>query len=152
MVPTAGSPIRQLTLYVLLSLAVCFAVASAQSVGACPVPLLPGYTHSSAPGIVIDSIGGRIWKAGGPSIDYEIGFFGGNEAEAYAKQFPKSATIRLRTPREQPLVVVMDEEHDAMIVSVARATFYAKNVKSRLDVAEVLAIVRMVEFNAELRR
>ena len=43
----------------------------------------------------------------------------------------------------------MDEEHDVMMVSLYSANFRAQNVKSRLDVAEVLAIVRMVELHAE---
>jgi len=53
---------RELTLYDLLSLAVWFAVVTAQSVGASPVLLLPGYTYRSGPP-GIDSIGSEIWKA-----------------------------------------------------------------------------------------
>jgi hypothetical protein len=146
----AGGSMRQITLYVLLSLAVCFAVASAQSVGATPVPLLPGYTHRSN-GFGIDSAGGEIWKPYGPSISYQIGFAQGNGAAQYTQQFPTLPTIVQRTPQTNPFQVVMDEEHDIMMVRVDGADFRAQNVKSRLDVAEVLAIVRMVELNAERR-
>ena len=90
---------RQITLYVLLSLAVCFAVASAQSVVATPVRLLPGYTHRSS-GFGIDAAHGEIWKPNGPSISYQIGFNVGNAATAYAQQFPKLPTVQLeRRPR-----------------------------------------------------
>src|SRR5262249_34478490 len=126
-------------------------VASAQSVGASPVPLLPGYTHRSR-GFGYDSAGGEIWKPNGPSISYNMGPFEGNDALAYSRQFPKLPTVVYATPRTHPFRVVMDEEHDLMIVSVYGANFRAQNVKSRLDVAEVLAIVRLVELNSEPRR
>jgi len=142
---------RQITLYVLFSLAVCFAVASAKSVGASPVPLLHGYTHRS-PGFSYDSAVGEIWKPNGPSISYRIGPFEGNDAEAYAQQFPKLPTVVYGTPPRHPFQVVMDEDHDLMIVSVYGANFRAQNVKSRLDVAEVLTIVRSVELNSDPRR
>jgi hypothetical protein len=142
---------RQLTLYVLLSFGVCLAVATAQSVGAGPVPLLPGYTHRSD-GFGIDSGGGEIWKANGPSISYDVGPFVGDLTASYAQRFPKSATIQLKTPPGHPFVVVVDEEHDAMSVSIYRASFHAQNVKSRVDVAEVLAIVKMFELHAESGR
>ena len=102
-------------LYVLLSPAAGFGVVTAQSVGATPVPLLPGYTHRSSE-FGIDSAGGEFWKPNGPSISYDIGSLVGNGAEAYARRFPKLPTIRLTTPAHR-FVVVLDEEHDAMVVS-----------------------------------
>ena len=98
---------RQLTLYVLLALAASFGVVTAQSVGATPVPLLPGYTHR-ADEFGIDSAGGEIWKPNGPSISYDIGPFGGDHAAAYAQQFPKLPTVVQGTPRTHRFQVVMD--------------------------------------------
>ena len=111
---------RQLTLDVLLTFAACLGVATAQSVGATPVPLLPGYTHRSNES-GIDSSVGEIWKPNGPSISYGMGPFEGYLAERHARQFPKLPTIRVRTPPAHPFVVVLDEEHDTMIVSTCWA-------------------------------
>ena len=77
-----------------------------------------------------------------------MGPYEGYLAERYAQQFPKVPTIRVRTSPAHPFVVVLDEEHDAMIVSACWADFHAHNVKSRLDVAEVLTIVKVVENKA----
>lgn len=152
---------RQLTLFVLLSLAVCFGVVAASSVAGgrsdrrlfpsveseSPVTLLPGYRHRSERGI--DTNPGRIWKENGPSIDYDIGMLSGNLAEGYAQEFPNLPTIRLRTQSPCPFVVVMDEEHDAMIVSAFPGNFHAYHVKSRRDVAEVLTMLKTFEFKAQ---
>jgi hypothetical protein len=166
---------RQLTLYVLLSLAVCLAVASASVVGdggapekrlrdvrplppwtrdsspvphlsrdtGSPVALLRGYRHRSEQGI--DTRIGRIWKDYGPSIDYDIGFLAGNYAQGYAEDSPASPTIRLETSVGIPLLVVMDEKRDAMIVSVFPGNFHVRNVRSRRDVIEALTMINTFE-------
>ncbi len=142
---------RQLTLYVLLSLAVCYAVATAQSVGASPVSLLPGYTHRfDGPGI--DTVQGEIWKPNGPSIDYQLGWNVGNAAVWHAHRFPNLPALRLELTGEHPFTVVMDDDDNSMTVSVNRANFTAHHVKSRMDVIEVLTIIRMVERELESGR
>jgi hypothetical protein len=145
--PIAGRLMPQLTLYGLLSLAVCFALAIAQSVGASPAPLLPGYTHrQGSPGRA--SIRGEIWKPNGPTIDYDIGPFVGATAEEYVQRFPKLPALRISMPGQRPFTVVVDEEHDAILVSVYQANFHAHNVRTRVDASQVLTIAKALERDA----
>ena len=111
-----------------------------------PVSLLPGYLHRAHTG-AIDSIGGRIWKPSGPSIEHVIGRFAANEALTYADRIPKAIVLRLatRSPVPERVIVTMDLDHDSMVVSIGEMTtanFIAANVRSRRDVAEVMAMIQ----------
>jgi len=154
---------HRLTLGVLILFAALVAVSSAADgthahspqlpplKGESPVTLLAGYQHRSERGI--DSKVGRIWKDNGPSIDYEIGLFASNQAEAYAERYPKLPMIRLDTQYTlRPFLVVMDEKRDAMIVTSDVGNFSAHNVRSRLHVAEVLTMIKTFEFKGQTGR
>ena len=106
-----------------------------------PVWLLPGYHHTAANGIVIDFASGRIWKDGGPDISYEISVSVGEKARVYAKENPRVSLTVVESPPTGEMVVALDEDQAAMVVSIdRRAHFSARNVRSRKDVVEVILI------------
>ena len=111
-----------------------------RTTGKSPVLLLPGYRYRESP--IVDSQPGRIWKQNGPVIDYEIGRVIGNEALAYAERFPKMSLLRLAPTEPGQVVLTMDLEHDRIFISIGHtANFTATNLKSRQDVAEVMAMI-----------
>ena len=103
------------------------------------VQLPPGYHHASVGGV--DSVGGRIWKDGGPDIHYEISLIAGDNARAYAQKDPKVSLIVARSPETGEIVVALDENHDARVVSIDRHAHYnARNIRTRKDVVEAMLI------------
>jgi hypothetical protein len=100
--------------------------------------LLVGYQHRRAP--TFEGRQGRIWKDGGPQIDYDISFYDGNAAKAYP-QMDKS--IRRTTLRLNGVScdLTVDEAQDIVVISFGFANFAATRVKSRRDATEVLLMV-----------
>jgi hypothetical protein len=108
-----------------------------------PVQLLPGYRYTNPKGI--DSAVGRIWKDGGPDISYGFGFFAGDQAREYAAKNPKVSLTEIGSSATGQVVVALDEDHDAMVVSIDnRCQFSARNVRTRKDVMEVLLIANFL--------
>jgi len=109
--------------------------------GGSPVILLPGYQHRSEKGV--DSLVGRIWKRNGPDIGYDIGSNAGNQAQGHAKDVPKASALELNPKSYSGSVALtFDEAHDKMYVSIGHtANFEVDNVRSRRDVAEVMAMI-----------
>ena len=107
-----------------------------------PVQLLPGYRYTTQNGI--DSAGGKIWKDGGPDISYEFGPMSPDEAGRYAQQNSKVTLTKAGSSAGQ-VVVALDEDHDAMVVSIGnRCNFSARNVRTRREVMEVLLIANLL--------
>jgi len=108
--------------------------------GESPVRLLPGYSQRA--GSAIDSRVGRIWKQNGPVIEYGIGRTAGNDALTYAERFPKMSMLQLAAREPGQVVLTMDLEHDRLFVSIGyTANFVATGVKTRRDLAEVMAMI-----------
>jgi hypothetical protein len=100
--------------------------------------LLVGYQHRRAPSF--EGWRGRIWKDGGPQIDYDISLYDGNAATAYP-QMDKSiwrTTLRLNGISCD---LTVDEAQDILVISFGFANFTATRVKSRRDATEVLLMV-----------
>lgn len=110
-----------------------------------PLWLLPGYQHTVDSGIVIDSTGGRIWKDGGPDINYTLTLGGAETARVYAKENPKVSLTVVESPGTGEIVVALNEDRAAMVVSVDyRVHLSARNVRSRKDVVEVILIATSI--------
>jgi len=108
-----------------------------------PVQLLPGYRYTTENGI--DSSFGRIWKDGGPEINYDFGVMSGEQASVYAEQHPGVSLTEAGSAATGKVVVALDEEHDAMVVSIDhRLHFHAHNVRTRKDVVDVLLIAHLL--------
>jgi len=108
-----------------------------------PVRLLPGYHHTPSGGV--DTRGGRIWKDNGPEIYYVIGPMVGELARGYSQQNPKASLSVVESPATGELAIAMDEENDALIVSIDhRSNFRARNVRSRKDVVDVILMANTV--------
>jgi hypothetical protein len=104
--------------------------------------LLPGYLDH--PRGMFDTLSGFIAKDSGPKIAYDIGDGAGDQARTYTERNPSRAwSFTLTSPNgAQRAVVTFDERADYMIVTVDNyANFFAKPVRSKRDVAEVLAMV-----------
>ena len=101
--------------------------------------VLPGYRYTASSGF--DSVGGKIWKDGGPVIHYEFGLLGGEKARGYAEQNPKRFLTVTGSPATGEFIVALDEDDSRMLVDIDhRAYFDARNVRTRRDVVEVLQI------------
>jgi hypothetical protein len=104
-----------------------------------PVWVLPGYQHSAAKGVVIDSFEGRISKDGGPDIHWGISVGTAETTRVHAKENPKVSLTVVESPGTGEMVVALDEDQAAMMVSIdRRAHFSARNVRSRQDVVDVI--------------
>ena len=101
------------------------------------IKLLPDYTHQTQQGI--DTRMGKIFKKGGLTIQYDIGFFAGNYAGSqqknqrrwYKEQIINGQTVQLVRTKDRTLCVTFVEHS---------ANFYAK-VKTEEDIADVLLMV-----------
>ncbi len=99
------------------------------------IQLLPGYTHEKKKGT--DSVVGELVKKDGPTISYDIGFFGQKtlENELWNKE---------QTLLGKKVKIVFSKQNELLVVvgvgEKVYASFYTK-VKSEEDVAEVLLIV-----------
>ena len=99
------------------------------------VQLLPGYTHEKKRGT--DSVVGEIAKKDGPTISYDIGFYGAKTLENelwHKEQALLGKKVKIVYSKQKELLVVVG------VGEKVYASFYTK-VKSEEDVAEVLLIV-----------
>ena len=103
------------------------------------IRLLPGYSHESIQGI--DTRVGRIWKDGGPTIRYDIGWFAGNHASNLVESTKYSWSIahaingrRFRLTMENTERLVVTFEQDI-------ANFFASPISDQQDLAEVLLML-----------
>jgi len=90
----------------------------------------------------IDTRRGVIWKDGGPRIDYEIDFNGltirGFDAPGASTIWKTSVTPINGAPR----TIVFDDNADSVVMTSGEyVRFWATNVKSRRDLAEVLLMM-----------
>jgi hypothetical protein len=103
--------------------------------------LLPDYQFEKAGGVVVDSVGGRIWKEGGPEILYELSATSREKARVFALEHPRASLSVISSPTTGEIVAALDEHEGAMVVSVdRRAHFIVRNVRSRRDAVEVMLI------------
>jgi hypothetical protein len=74
-------------------------------------------------------------------ITYDIGHNAGNKARAYAQGTRDAWTFSLTGPPGDDVIVTMDEPGRVAIVTIAEfANFTADNVRTKRDLAELLAI------------
>src|SRR5215208_2396974 len=112
-------------------------VLSTRPASAAPqsIPLISGYKHE--PGTSLDTKVGTLSKDGGPTIHYDIGDNAGNHARVYAERNPKAWTVA-----QDSTIITMDESRDVLVVTVANvANFEGRNIRTRRDMAEMLAMV-----------
>ncbi|MBA4192726.1 MAG: hypothetical protein C0467_32575 [Planctomycetaceae bacterium] len=99
------------------------------------IQLLPGYTHEKKKGT--DSVVGEIVKKDGPTISYDIGFYGPKTLEDelwHKEQTLLGKKVKIVFSKQKELLVVVG------VGEKVYASFYTK-VKSEEDVAEVLLSV-----------
>src|SRR5262245_51510972 len=108
--------------------------------------LLPGYLDHPRGGL--DTVTGFIAKESGPRIDYDIGVNAGGWARTYAERnASRSWSLTLPSSSGTWAVITYDESAEYMVVTVdSFADFSAKPVRSKRDVAEVLAMVLTFDF------
>jgi len=106
------------------------------------IRLLPGYTHQLKQGF--DSEVGTISKAGGVTIQYDIGELAGNYAECDPKLcgWTKGEVWRKKQTIKGQAVVLVYTQEKTLIVSFpeSRANFYA-TVDSSEQLTEMLLMV-----------
>jgi hypothetical protein len=101
--------------------------------------LLPGYTHQRLPGL--DTESGRIAKTGGLVITYDIGTNAGDKARGYAENNPQAWTFTLHRVDGERATVTVDEPRQFVTVTIGGdANFEARDVQSKRDLAELLAM------------
>lgn len=116
-------------------------VSTAQERGKPPgeMSLLPGYTHQRLPGV--DTENGRIAKVRGLVITYDIGTNAGDKARGYAENNPEAWTFTLQRVDGGRATVTVDEPRQFVTVTIdGDANFEARDVKSKRDLAELLAM------------
>jgi hypothetical protein len=101
--------------------------------------LLAGYQYRRSPSF--EGARGRIWKDGGPQIDYEFSMYDGNAAKDYP-QMDKSIWRTTLQRNGMSCDVTFDEAQDTVVITLGSfANFTATRVKGRRDVTEVLLMV-----------
>jgi hypothetical protein len=98
--------------------------------------LAAGYRHVAEQGI--DTLYGRIWKNGGPTIQYEIG---GGKADVAALIGANSVTAtKTSTVRGHDFKVLMRTNH-RMAIIFQDANFEAERVRTKDDIADIVAMI-----------
>jgi len=98
--------------------------------------LLEGYRHERLMGI--DTMVGRIWKADGPEVHYDIGTLAGNHArQSDMRQWSKQQTIGGRT-----FTLTMRSD-DTLILTFDQGTanFFVRGIRNQEDLAEILLML-----------
>lgn len=82
-----------------------------------------------------------IWKDGGPTIRYEIGFGGPLHAKEYWQTQKDIWRTSLKV-RDVSFDFVLDADQDILAATIGNyANFTASGVKSRRDVSEVMLMI-----------
>jgi hypothetical protein len=97
------------------------------------IALLPGYWHVAGSGI--DTTIGRIWKLGGPEIDYEIGGF-----SCPLTALPDIISVSTTLVGEDELTIAKQTE-GRFGLEFQNATFEVSNVWTQQDLDDVIRIV-----------
>ena len=102
--------------------------------------VLQGY-QQSATSVGVDSVGGRLWKDGGPDISYEISPSSGEHARVFALDNAKASLTVVASQKTGEIAVALDEEKAEMVISVdKRVHFHARNVRTRKDAVEAVLL------------
>jgi hypothetical protein len=89
----------------------------------------------------MDTTNGVIWKDGGPTIEFEIGFYGGRRAKEYP-QTDKGISRTTLTLKGMSFDFVIDADQETLVATVGNyANFTATRLKSRRDFTEVMLMI-----------
>ena len=104
------------------------------------IQLQPGFQHMLLGGM--DMRRGRIWKANGPEIVYEIGPLADNPALRHHKA---GETAWLRTVRlaKQPFAIALAKDDETVWAAFPEhlASFTATHVRSKEDMADLILML-----------
>jgi len=102
-----------------------------------PLALLPGYKIQISGGI--DSSAGKIWKAGGLTIDVEFCCGFGNKAESFDKR--QVLWREDQTIGGQPVVCVFTKSRELIVSYSRRSANFRAKIRNQKDLSEMLLMV-----------